>query len=102
VIDKKINPADDLRETYGAGTAWVPSHFYRNQLVWREFRSADLSLRFHIGTSNKKLLDYKLQPSGRENPRIAGNKSYPFGRTVLSIDDALCFITDEDIFWVMT
>jgi hypothetical protein len=26
----------------------------------------------------------------------------PFGRTVLSIDDALCFIACEDIFWVMT
>jgi hypothetical protein len=26
----------------------------------------------------------------------------PFGRTVLSLDDALRFITYEDIFWVMT
>ena len=26
----------------------------------------------------------------------------PFGRTVLSIDDALRFIAHEDIFWVMT
>jgi len=26
----------------------------------------------------------------------------PFGRTVLSIDDALRFIDYEDIFWVMT
>ena len=26
----------------------------------------------------------------------------PFGRTVLSIDDALRFIAYEDIFWVMT
>jgi hypothetical protein len=26
----------------------------------------------------------------------------PFGRTVMSIDDALKFIADEDIFWVMT
>lgn len=26
----------------------------------------------------------------------------PFGRTVLSIDDALRFIANEDIFWVMT
>jgi hypothetical protein len=26
----------------------------------------------------------------------------PFGRTVLSIDDALRFITSEDIFWVIT
>jgi hypothetical protein len=26
----------------------------------------------------------------------------PFGRTVLSIDDALQFIAQEDIFWVMT
>jgi hypothetical protein len=26
----------------------------------------------------------------------------PFGRTVLSIDDALCFIACEDIFWLMT
>jgi len=26
----------------------------------------------------------------------------PFGRTVLSIDDALRFIAYEDIFWVLT
>ena len=26
----------------------------------------------------------------------------PFGRTVLSIDDALRFIANEDIFWVIT
>ena len=26
----------------------------------------------------------------------------PFGRTVLSIDEALQFIAHEDIFWVMT
>jgi hypothetical protein len=26
----------------------------------------------------------------------------PFGRTILSIDDALHFIAHEDIFWVMT
>ena len=26
----------------------------------------------------------------------------PFGRTVLSIDDALRFIAHEDIFWVIT
>jgi hypothetical protein len=26
----------------------------------------------------------------------------PFGRTVMSIDDALRFIAYEDIFWVMT
>jgi hypothetical protein len=26
----------------------------------------------------------------------------PFGRTVLSIDDALRFIAPEDIFWVIT
>jgi hypothetical protein len=26
----------------------------------------------------------------------------PFGRTVLSIDEALKFIAHEDIFWVMT
>jgi hypothetical protein len=26
----------------------------------------------------------------------------PFGRTVLSIDDALQFIAHEDIFWAMT
>jgi hypothetical protein len=26
----------------------------------------------------------------------------PFGRTVLSIDDALSFIASEDIFWVIT
>lgn len=26
----------------------------------------------------------------------------PFGRTVLSIDEALRFIAHEDIFWVMT
>jgi hypothetical protein len=26
----------------------------------------------------------------------------PFGRTVLSIDDALRFIAHENIFWVMT
>ena len=26
----------------------------------------------------------------------------PFGRTILSIDDALQFIAHEDIFWVMT
>ena len=26
----------------------------------------------------------------------------PFGRTVLSVDEALRFIAQEDIFWVMT
>jgi hypothetical protein len=26
----------------------------------------------------------------------------PFGRTILSIDDALQFIAHEDIFWVLT
>jgi hypothetical protein len=26
----------------------------------------------------------------------------PFGRTILSIDDALRFLAHEDIFWVMT
>lgn len=26
----------------------------------------------------------------------------PFGRTILSVDDALQFIAAEDVFWVMT
>lgn len=53
----------------------------------------------------------RLRPAGHEGRfevlywslwKERWNSAGPFGRTILSIDDALQFIAQEDIFWVMT
>ena len=52
----------------------------------------------------------RLRPTGSDNFEVLYWSLWknrwaatgPFGRTVLSIDDALRFIAYEDIFWVMT
>jgi hypothetical protein len=53
----------------------------------------------------------RLRPTGRDDRfevlywslwKDRWTSTGPFGRTILSINDALHFIAHEDIFWVMT
>jgi hypothetical protein len=66
---------------------------------------------YTLHSANSGALVARLRPTGPDDSfevlhwslgKTRWTSTGPFGRTVLSIEDALRFIAYEDIFWVMT